>query len=520
MAEQLPDPEDPELDKIVYALALEASADGKSASIPRIVERLRPTKTALGFRKPEILWSLFRLWRAGKIHLLALVTPDPKDLKDKLYMPTKVKGRWIGEFAATGFAGRKEQLVPARPPRPPLPMKNWPKRPEQYIKQGCPFTVAYGVGVDSTAMLVGFWKRGMRPDLILFADVGSEKPETYRYLTEVMDPWLRKVGFPPVTVVRYEMTEAGLSRRGSRGLESEGYSSLEMNCINNHTLPSLAFGFRSHSCSTKWKVRPQLDFVEQQVFPSILRHNLDNRGNEIPIVRAIGFDASLGDRGRRNRVRDDILYQHWYPLQEWDGGWNRIRCIEEIEKAGLEAPVKSACYFCPASQPQEMEWMARVHPDLVERIQAIEDAAQPYLKKGLHQGLWFEGGKVSSQMREHLPVLKNVGDYFFPTGRPTAAQLDKFIQYFYFDGWQVPTEVKWRGKRPLGAKLPGRMSDFIKAYLRLCEKYPDHPRVMGWKIGTKPRGEAAEYPNINREICDVDFGDPSDLPDDDDEDAA
>lgn len=69
MAELLPDPEDPELDKIVYALALEASADGKAASIPRVVERLRPTKTALGFRKPEILWSLFRLWRAGKIHL-------------------------------------------------------------------------------------------------------------------------------------------------------------------------------------------------------------------------------------------------------------------------------------------------------------------------------------------------------------------------------------------------------------------------------------------------------------------
>lgn len=54
MAELLPDPEDPELDKIVYALALEASADGKAASIPRVVERLRPTKTALGFRKPEI----------------------------------------------------------------------------------------------------------------------------------------------------------------------------------------------------------------------------------------------------------------------------------------------------------------------------------------------------------------------------------------------------------------------------------------------------------------------------------
>ena len=35
--------------------------------------------------------------------------------------------------------------------------------------------VAYGLGVDSTAMLIGLAQRGIRPDLILFADVGGEK---------------------------------------------------------------------------------------------------------------------------------------------------------------------------------------------------------------------------------------------------------------------------------------------------------------------------------------------------------
>jgi hypothetical protein len=41
--------------------------------------------------------------------------------------------------------------------------------------------VAYGMGVDSTAMLIGLEQRGIRPDLILFADTGSEKPDTYLY---------------------------------------------------------------------------------------------------------------------------------------------------------------------------------------------------------------------------------------------------------------------------------------------------------------------------------------------------
>jgi hypothetical protein len=31
-------------------------------------------------------------------------------------------------------------------------------------------------------MLIEFAHRGIRPDLILFADTGGEKPETYQYL--------------------------------------------------------------------------------------------------------------------------------------------------------------------------------------------------------------------------------------------------------------------------------------------------------------------------------------------------
>src|ERR1700728_1065069 len=71
----------------------------------------------------------------------------------------------------------------------------------------CPLAVAYGVGVDSTAMLVEFAVRGIRPELILFADTGGEKPETYQYL-EVIGPFLARVGFPAVITVRYQPRRA------------------------------------------------------------------------------------------------------------------------------------------------------------------------------------------------------------------------------------------------------------------------------------------------------------------------
>jgi hypothetical protein len=95
----------------------------------------------------------------------------------------------------------------------------------------CPLVVAYGLGVNSTAMLIEFTRRGIRPDLILFADTGGEKPETYAYLP-VVQRYLAGVRFPPVTTVRYEPTRAV-------------YRTLEEQCLHTGTLPSLAYGGRS-----------------------------------------------------------------------------------------------------------------------------------------------------------------------------------------------------------------------------------------------------------------------------------
>tara|TARA_R100000388_G_scaffold59546_1_gene43861 strand:+ start:79 stop:1005 length:927 start_codon:yes stop_codon:yes gene_type:complete len=222
-----------------------------------------------------------------------------------------------------------------------------------------PLIVNYGGGVDSTAILVGFQAKGVRPDLIIFSDVGSEKPETYLYLDRI-DSWLVERGFPMVTrVKRYDL----IGRRGTT------YETIYENCITNETLPSIAFGFRRHSCSIKWKAevitkyirawQPAVDAFEAGLRP----------------VQCIGYDASDSDMKRRKRAdsygstdKHRCPTEMRYPLQEW--GWDRDECRRQIQGAGLPIPKKSACFFCPASKTWEIAELAATNPALL--MQAFE----------------------------------------------------------------------------------------------------------------------------------------------------
>ena len=115
-----------------------------------------------------------------------------------------------------------------------------------------PLVVAYGAGVDSTAVLVRFVQLGIRPDLILFANVGGENPETYRYLP-IMNAYLAFHDFPTITEVRYVP---------KKFKNWPPYYTLEQNCLTNGTLPSISFNFRFKSCSQKWKAAPQHNYLK------------------------------------------------------------------------------------------------------------------------------------------------------------------------------------------------------------------------------------------------------------------
>ena len=243
----------------------------------------------------------------------------------------------------------------------------------------CPLVVAYGLGVNSTAMLVEFAARGIRPDLILFADTGGEKPETYAYLG-VIRPFLARAGFPDVVTVRYRPSRAA-------------YHTLEQQCLHTGTLPSLAYGGKS--CSLKYKRSYQDDYI-LQVYPEPIVRDAGGRvvralgydaGERRRVVKALGLDAGEGPRVRwqtrpppegkrlsRDQRLDRDYFSYWYPLFEW--GYDRERCREVIRAAGLPVPLKSACFFCLASKRAEILWLQEHHPELLERALAIERNAR------------------------------------------------------------------------------------------------------------------------------------------------
>lgn len=218
-----------------------------------------------------------------------------------------------------------------------------------------PLIVAYGLGVDSTAMLVGLQQRGERPDLIIWADTGDEKAATYAYLP-VINAWLAKVGFPQVTVVKLHRPKVG-------------DLSLSASLLRLGTLPALAYG--QHQCSLVWKIAPQHTFIKKWApYQAAIAAGVE-------VVNCVGYDAGPRDSCRQYKAEGKNTLggsRNRYPLIEWS--WDREECIRQIEAAGLPVPVKSACFHCPASKNWEIEFLAKNEPELARRAIAIEAAAK------------------------------------------------------------------------------------------------------------------------------------------------
>lgn len=230
------------------------------------------------------------------------------------------------------------------------------------LLKGRLLAVCFGCGVDSTAMLVALRLAGLRPDIITFADTGAEKPETMAHLDR-MNTVLEDWRWDPIVICR------------KVPLASTGYADLYGNCISNETLPSLAFGLKS--CSVKWKQKPQDQVIKgarsgpNAAPPHPIWIEAQRRGARI--VKLIGYDCGIADIRRSRRLpAADKDFDYFYPLQAL--GWMREDCIRIIaDVLGADhVPIKSACFFCPASKIWELFWLAARHPDLLERALVLE----------------------------------------------------------------------------------------------------------------------------------------------------
>lgn len=340
--------------------------------------------------------------------------------------PVTVAASYTAELLSSPGGGRALDVVS----RPPGMAGDWP------------VVVSYGMGWDSTAMLVLLKNSGIVPSLILFADTGSERPETYAYL-EVINAWLARVGFPQVTVVRYKG-------------KGTSYETLYDNCVQKEMLPSLAYGGHKHGCSLKFKVGPMDKHVSKWPAARLVW----SRGGRV--VRVIGYDDSTADNKRRIRFEgrggesDDGKFVYWYALQ--DAHWDRAECGRRIVAEGLPLPPKSACWFCPSTKPHEMIELAIQHPDLAMRVIELERIAGPRLE--MIDGLWGAGSKGSKG------------------GVPKPGSMTEFLLVWMIDGraYERLPQSGDPGTVPLEIAT---MPNVSKVYRRLHMLDADAERVMG-----------------------------------------
>lgn len=222
-----------------------------------------------------------------------------------------------------------------------------------------PLVVSFGGGVNSAAMLIGLRESGVVPDAIVFSDTRGEKPETYAWQRIVLPQWLKKAGFPELTVVC----------RADFGRGNTGDKSLEDECLRLGTLPSRAYGFGT--CADKWKIDP-FKWWSNEWEPAKTAWAAGG-----VVTRAIGYDAG---EGRRVSDYNDPGYGRWFPLIEWR--WDRDACVAAVRRAGLPVPPKSACFYCPSSTKTEV---LRLQPDLRDRAIAME-------KRAIDSGRWAVKG--------------------------------------------------------------------------------------------------------------------------------
>jgi len=216
--------------------------------------------------------------------------------------------------------------------------------------------VSCGLGTNSAALLVECVKRGIRIDMIIFADTGAEKPHTYEYLPYLSN-WLVSKGYPAIQVVKDPTT------------------TLEQDCFDRNALPSIAYG-PYKSCSQRFKIAPQNKLVNNSVI-------VGGR-----LVKLIGYDA---DESHRASKTYNDKYTRIYPLIEW--GMGREECIQTIKDSGLVQPGKSACYFCPNSQISKIKWLEQFQPELLEKALKMEEQADLTKVAGLGRNFSWKSVK-------------------------------------------------------------------------------------------------------------------------------
>jgi hypothetical protein len=243
----------------------------------------------------------------------------------------------------------------------PPKVRNASKFSATELPPGAPIVLAYGAGVNSTALLLRWVREGHRLDAVLFADPGEENPKTIDFLNEKIIPFLKEQG------IRYERLESGLGR-------------LVDHYTNHAAMPSI----QRRDCTSRFKIAPMERWIQEEFHPT----------KKMPVVTLLGID--YGEIGRvKDSGRGYVV--NCYPLVGWK--MNREACRQEIAAAGLPIPVKSGCRMCIFANESSFIRLARDDPTYFARVQRMEEVHAAARKKRGKEPMLLIAGKPLDWIR-------------------------------------------------------------------------------------------------------------------------
>lgn len=221
--------------------------------------------------------------------------------------------------------------------------------------------LSYGGGVNSVALLLYILEHGKPLDEVIFADTGAELPETYDYSTLVQD-FLRKYDVP------------------FRIVKSKG-DDLYERCSRRKVIPSQLWRW----CTRDLKIRPIYAY-----YRSLKTH----------VNQYLGISYEERDRYRDSGVS---YVSNIYPLIE--DSITRDKCVGLINKAGLELPVRSGCFFCPFNSVSRWVEIYKKHSNLYYKAMALEENSKHFPKQKL---MILSLNTLKNQIKKHesLPQIQ------------------------------------------------------------------------------------------------------------------
>jgi hypothetical protein len=206
-----------------------------------------------------------------------------------------------------------------------------------------PVVLSYGLGVDSTAILMRWLHEPESRDfdvedlVVITAMTGDEWPESGELVQNHLLPLLQEHKVRYIQVARASGSQRdGIvildDSRNPQRLHLEGQYKLSQEMLTAGTVPQMG-GVRK--CSQKAKGWPLDQVIDQTL------------GADVAFRHVIGFEANEQRRAIKDARANTAYRTGEYPLIEW--GWDRQACEKFILDVTGVNWRKSACVYCPFS---------------------------------------------------------------------------------------------------------------------------------------------------------------------------